>query len=177
MLAYLALVDALLPSPDLAPFETEFRAAVRKAVCETLVAPITSGANAFAKAALFHPDICRLLQHGGLDEHVFRLCVESVREDVAALSGEGTAVTKLSCIIFDTYLEECKLRDAAVFLGFAMLKKSGLYDTTDAMSYWRTIANETGNPFHSLLPVVPCYWRYRLASRTMSSCSRQVGAC
>jgi hypothetical protein len=153
LLSYLALADSLLPSPDLAPFEKDFRAAVRKAVCETLVVPITSGANAFVKAALFHPDICRLLQHGGLDEDVFRLCVESVREDIASLSGEGTAVTKLSSIIFDTYLDECKLRDAAVFPGFAMLKKSGLYGTTDAMSFWRSIANETGNPFQSLLPV------------------------
>jgi hypothetical protein len=153
VLAYLALADALLPSPDLAPSEIEFRAAVRKAVCETLLAPITEGANSFAKAALFHPDICRLLQYGGLTKEVFTLCVESVREDIAALSGEGTAVTKISCLIFDTYLDECKQRPAAVFPGFTMLKKTGLYGMTDAMSYWRSVANGTGNPFHSLLPL------------------------
>jgi hypothetical protein len=149
MLAYVELENLLLPSEDLAPSESEFRKAVRAAVREKLVAPITSRANAFAKAALFHPDICRFLQHGGLEDDVFQSCVEAVKEDIAALSGEKTPATKLACFTFDVYLEECASRPQAEFPGFSMLKKSGLYGT----SFWRGVAHETGSPFHTLLPL------------------------
>jgi hypothetical protein len=89
LLAYLELEKMFLPSADLAAepqFETDFREAVHKAVSDSLVAPITTRANAFAKASIFHPDICCLMQHGAVSEEVFKECVEAVRKDVDALS-------------------------------------------------------------------------------------------
>ncbi len=156
LLAYHEVAKSFAPSLDLAaeaPIETEFRKAIRAAVAEFLVAPLTAGVNAFAKAAIFHPDICRLLQHGLLSEDVFKACVQAVEKDIDALSGEGTMVTNLTRVIFKTYLESCKERPEAQFLGFDEIKKNGLYGATDSMSYWRSIGREVGHPFSSLIPV------------------------
>ena len=145
-----------LPSPDLAAepqFETNFRASVHKAISDCLVAPITTRANAFAKAALFHPDICRLLQHGAVSETVFNACVDVVRKDIDSLSGQGSVASGMTNIMFDGYLKECKKRPASVFPGFDALKANGVYGQTDAMSFWKGIGKEVGNPFASLIPV------------------------
>jgi hypothetical protein len=156
LLAYRELANVFLPSADLAAepqFETDFRKAVHKAVVDCLVAPITTRVNAFAKAAIFHPDICHLMQHDAVDKDVFDDCVSAVRRDIEALSGEGLSATKMTFMILDAYLNECKERPAAVFKGFEELKKSGTYGSTDALSFWRTIGKDVGNPMASLIPV------------------------
>jgi hypothetical protein len=122
------LSKVFLPSPDLAAepqFETNFRASVHQAISYCLVAPITTRANAFAKAALFHPDVCRLLQHGAVSETVFNACVDVVRKDIDSLSGQGSVASRMTNIMFDGYLKECKKRPASVFLGFDALKANG----------------------------------------------------
>jgi hypothetical protein len=113
LLAYLELANMFQPSADLAAeplFETDFRKAVHQAVCDCLVAPITTRANAFAKAAIFHPDICRLMQHGAVSEDVFKACVEAVRRDVEALAGENSDTARMTAMILDAYLVMCKTR-------------------------------------------------------------------
>jgi hypothetical protein len=56
-------------------------------------------------------------------------------------------------IILDTYLAECKSRQASEFKGFTKLKEDGIYGLTDAMSYWKGIGLDIGNPMASLLPI------------------------
>ena len=156
LLSYIELSKMFLPSPYLAAepqFETNFRASVHKAISDCLVAPITTRANAFAKAALFHPDICRLLQHGAVSETVFNACVDVVRKDIDSLSGQGSVASGMTNIMFDGYLKECKKRPESVFPGFDALKANGVYGQTDAMSFWKGIGKEVGNPFASLIPV------------------------
>ncbi len=123
------------------------------AICDCLINPITTRANAFAKAAIFHPDICRLLQHGGVSEDVFAACIVAVRKDIDALSGEGAMATLMTNMILDVYIKACKDRPKAVFQGFDALKEKGVYGQTDAISYWRSIGQEVGNPFASLIPI------------------------
>lgn len=156
LLAYHETAKAFAPSPDLAaeaPVETAFRGAIHAAVKEFLVSPITSRVNAFAKASIFHPDICRLLQHELLSKTIFAGCVQGVKKDIAALSGEGTVATDLTCLIFDKYLQACKDRPAVAFLGIEKLKENGLFGSTDAMSYWRDVGRTVGDPFSSLIPI------------------------
>jgi hypothetical protein len=156
LLAYHALAQTFLPSPNLAAeaqVETAFREAVRMAIRDCLVAPLTSRANAFAKASIFHPDICRLLQHELLSEAVFEDCVAAVRRDIDALSGEGTLVTEIANVIFTRYLKDCKERPAVALPGFEALKQNGVYGQTDALSYWRNIGKDVGHPFAALIPI------------------------
>ncbi len=156
LLAYNELAKSFQQLPDLAaepPMETRFRSALHAAIRDGLVAPITTRSNAFAKSAIFHPDICRLLQHGVVSEPVFNLCVAAVRNDIEALSGEKSVTTTMVNLIFDMYLKMCKDRPAAAFMGFDALKESGFYGQTDAMSYWRGIGKDVGNPFASLIPI------------------------
>ena len=157
LLAYHELARMFAPTTDLDAephFETTFRDAVRHCVQDCLVSPLTTCVNAFAKAAIFHPDICRLLQHGMLSEDVFNACVESVELDIDALAGEGAddkaEITKL---VFRRYLKNCKDRAPVPFLSFDALKQTGMYGQTDALSYWRGIGQDTGNPFCALIPI------------------------
>ena len=39
------------------------------------------------------------------------------------------------------------------FLGFDALKLNGAYGQTDALSYWRNIGRDMGNPFSALIPI------------------------
>ncbi len=156
LLAYHETAKSFAPSLDLAaeaPVETTFREAIHAVIKEYLVAPLSCRANAFAKAAIFHPDICRLLQHELLSKAVFEACAAVVKKDIDALSGEGTITTQMTHLIFDRYLESCKNRPAAVFLGIDKLKQNGLYGSTDALTYWRDIGRDIGNPFSSLIPI------------------------
>jgi hypothetical protein len=61
--------------------------------------------------------------------------------------------TRMACMIFDAYLDECKERPAAVFKGFEELKKNGVYGSTDALAFWRSIGKDVGNPMAALIPV------------------------
>jgi hypothetical protein len=40
-----------------------------------------------------------------------------------------------------------------VFKGFKELKETGVYGPTDAMSYWKGIGKDVGNPMATLLPI------------------------
>lgn len=156
LLAYHELSRMFLPPTDAgaeAQVESTFREAVRVSIQDCLVSPLTMRVNAFAKAAIFHPDICRLLQHGLLSDDIFHACVESVEKDIDALSGEGTDATELTKIIFKTYLKKCKERAPVQFLGFDSIKLNGVYGETDALSYWHKIGKEMGNPLAALLPI------------------------
>jgi hypothetical protein len=80
--------------------------------------------------------------------------VESVELDIDALAGEGAddkaEITKL---VFRRYLKNCKDRAPVPFLSFDALKQTGMYGQTDALSYWRGIGQDTGNPFCALIPI------------------------
>jgi hypothetical protein len=115
--------------------ETGFREAVRVAIQDSLVSPLSSNANAFVKAAIFHPDVCRLLQHELLSEAVFQDCVKSIRRDIDALSGEGTVASEIANVVFMSEIL-----------------------------------------FQLCFQLAPCFWRFLLARRTMSSSSRVAGA-
>jgi hypothetical protein len=156
LLSYHALCKSLSQSANLAAesrIETGFREAVRVAIQDSLVSPLSSNANAFVKAAIFHPDVCRLLQHELLSEAVFQDCVKSIRRDIDALSGEGTVASEIANVVFHCYLKTCKERPAVAFPGFEALKENGVYGGIDALSYWRNIGKDVGNPFSALLPV------------------------
>lgn len=56
-------------------------------------------------------------------------------------------------LIFDMYLKMCKGRPPAAFVGFDALKENGVYGQADAMSYWRAISKDVGNPFAPLIPI------------------------
>lgn len=73
--------------------------------------------------------------------------------DIDALSGENTTTTQMTKMIFDVYVKACKDRPAAIFQGFDQLKERGVYGETDAMSYWRGIGSDVGNPLASLIPI------------------------
>ncbi len=156
LLAYCELARMFAPSTDLdaeAHFETAFRDAILLSIQDCLVSPLTSSVNAFAKAAIFHPDICRLLQHGVLSEDVFKACVESVENDIDALAGEDNDKAEITKMVFGRYLKNCKDRAPVPFLGFDALKLNGAYGQTDALSYWRNIGQDMGNPFSALISV------------------------
>jgi hypothetical protein len=156
LLAYYELARMFAPSTDLdaeAHFETAFRDAVLRSIRDCLVSPLTSSANAFAKAAIFHPDICRLVQHGVLSEDVFKACVESVENDIDALAGEDNDKAEITKIVFRRYLKKCKDRAPVPFLGFDALKLNGVYGQTDALTYWRNIGKEMGSTFGALIPI------------------------
>jgi hypothetical protein len=87
-------------------FETAFRDAVLHSIQDCLVLPLTRSVNAFANAAIFHPDICRLVQHGVLSEDVFKACVESVEKDIDALAGEDNDKAEITKIVFRRYLNQ-----------------------------------------------------------------------
>jgi hypothetical protein len=156
LLTYLELGHSFLPLADLeakAQIETDFHEALHKAINDNLVDPIVSWPNAFAKAAMFHPDICWLMQHGAVSDDVLQACVSAVCEDIAVLQGENEAARALTESIFKFYLDQCKKRPVAVFPSFEALKENGVYGETDAISYWKGIGQDVGNPLAALLPI------------------------
>lgn len=133
------------------PFEQVFKRALHSTILEMLVEPVSSKPTAFLKAAFFHPDICWRLQNGLITKSVYDQAVEAIKVDIAAFDGNDSATTMVACSAFDSYLRECGKIEPPQFTGFKAVLANGVYGSTDALSFWRTIVEKPGGDYRKML--------------------------